>query len=176
MKKPMSCFVSTLSLLVFLSLTIAACGRSIVQSTAAPAPSPARDPVNQVYALTWSPSGTELATGGKNGVIQIWNTRSKTLLLTARQRFGEVYALAWSPNGKYLASAGQDQTVHLWNITTGQQVFAYRSRFSTGGVLALAWSPGGKYLAAGTSIGIGQVWDTTTHTLVAAFSNFTCKF
>ncbi len=57
--------------------------------------------------------------------------------------------------------------MHLWNTTTGQQVFAYRSRFSTGEVLAVAWSPDGTYLAAGNNVGIGQVWDTTAHTLVA---------
>jgi WD40 repeat protein len=76
-----------------------------------------------VYALAWAPEGIRLALGTKHGDIQLWNTRSKTLLLTAKQRFGEVYALAWSPDGKYLASGGQDQTVHLWNTTTGQQAF-----------------------------------------------------
>jgi eukaryotic-like serine/threonine-protein kinase len=87
-----------------------------------------------VYALAWAPEGIRLALGTKHGDIQLWNTRSKTLLLTAKQRFGEVYALAWSPDGKYLASGGQDQTVHLWNTTTGQQAFTYRSRESQGEV------------------------------------------
>src|SRR6266851_2153898 len=121
MRKPPTFFVTTLSILLFLSLACTACGRNTVYSSAGTAPSPARDPVTQVYALTWA------------------------------------------PDGKRLASGGQDQSVHLWNTTTGRQVFAYRSRFSTGGVLALAWSPNGKYLAAGTSVGIGQVWDTTMH-------------
>ena len=138
MRNPTSFFVTTLSILVFLSLVCAACGRNTVYSSAGTALSPARDPVNQVYTLAWAPDGARLALGTKNGDIQVWNTRSKILLLSADQRFGEVYALAWSPDGTYLASGGQDQTVHLWNTTTGQQVFAYRSRFSTGEVLALA--------------------------------------
>jgi eukaryotic-like serine/threonine-protein kinase len=116
--------------------------------------------------------GTRLALGTKYGGIQVWNTRNKTLLLSTAQRFGEVYALAWSLDGKYLASGGQDQSVHQWNTATGQQGFAYHSRFSTGEVLALAWSPDGTYLAEDLNVGIGQVWDTTAHTLVAAFSNF----
>ncbi len=137
----------------------------------APAPSPTGDPVNPVYALAWSPTGTELATGGKNGVIQLWTSKNKTLLLTAEQRFGEVYTLAWSPAGTRLAFASQDFTVHLWNPTTGQQVTAYRSAFSAGAVLALAWSPDGKYLASGSTDGIVQVWETSTHRLVLAGSN-----
>src|SRR5215469_5098932 len=175
MRNPPSFFVWTVSVLVFLSLAFAACRSSTVLSITtfrAPAPSPARDPVNQVYALAWAPDGTHLALGTRTGDIQLWNARSKILLLTTEQRFGEVYALSWSPDGTYLASGGQDQTVHVWNTTTGQQVGAYRSHFSTGEVLALTWSPNGKYLASGSNDGIGQVWDTTTHTLLAAFSNF----
>ncbi len=162
MRKPTSIFVSILSILLFLSLTLAACGGSSGLSTVATPPSLSGDPVNQVYALAWSPNGTELATGGKNGVIQFWNSKSKTLLLTAEQRFGEVYALAWSPAGTRLASGGQDFTVHLWNPTTGQQVAAYRSAFSTGEVLAVAWSPDGKYLASASQDQTVQVWDALT--------------
>ncbi len=39
MRKPTSFFVSTLSLLLFLSLTFAACGGSTVDSSVAPSPS-----------------------------------------------------------------------------------------------------------------------------------------
>jgi WD40 repeat protein len=87
MRKTTSFFVATLTILVFLSGAFAACGWSTVQSSAGPAPSPARHPVNQVYALAWAPDGTHLALGTKSGDIQLWNTRSKTLLLTtARHR------------------------------------------------------------------------------------------
>jgi hypothetical protein len=48
------------------------------------------------------PDGRQLALGIKHDDIQVWNTRSKTPLLTAAQRFGEVYALAWSLPGLWL--------------------------------------------------------------------------
>jgi WD40 repeat protein len=132
MRKPPSFFVATGSILFVLSFTLAACEGSAVQSSADPAPSSTRSPVNQVYTLAWAPDGIRLALGTKHGDIQLWDTRSKTLLRTAKQRFGEIYALAWSPDGKELASGGQDQAVHLWDTTTGQQTFAYRSRESQG--------------------------------------------
>ena len=122
MRKPTSFFISTMSILMFLGLTFAACGRSTVQSSAAPAPSPARDAVNQVYALAWAPDGARLALGSKNGDIQVCNTRSKTLLLTAEQRFGAVYALAWSPDGKLIASVVGGSIVQLWHATRGKQI------------------------------------------------------
>src|SRR2546423_3728074 len=172
MRKPTSFFVWTVSILVFLSLTFTACGSSTLPASAGPAALPAHSPVNQVYALAWSPDGARLALGTRHGDIQVWNTRSQTLLLTIAQPFGEVYALAWSPDGMHLASGGQDQSAHVWNPTTGQQVGTYRSHYSRGEVLALAWSPDGQRLASGNNFGIGQVWKTTTHTLVAAFSNF----
>src|SRR5260370_42559556 len=97
MRKPTPFFVSTLSLLLFLSLTFAACGRSSVPSSARAAPS--GDPVNQVYALAWPPNGTDLATGGKNGGIQVWNTKSTTLRGAPDKRLGGRCALARRPRG-----------------------------------------------------------------------------
>jgi WD40 repeat protein len=80
----------------------------------------------------------------------------------ARDPVTLVYALAWAPDGARLASGGQDQAVHLWNTTTGRQVFAYRSRFSTGGVLALAWSPDDKQIASVSAGGVVHLWNATT--------------
>src|SRR5258708_17114968 len=170
MRKPTPFFVSSLVLLFLPILVFASGGRRSVPSSAGTAPW--GDPVNQVYALAWSPKGTALATGGKNGVIQVWNTKSKPLLAAPEKRFGGVYALAWSPDGTRLASGGQDQIIHLWNPMTGKQLVTYRSTFSTGAVLAVAWSPDGSYLASGSNNGLVQVWDTRTHMLVLAYSNF----
>jgi WD40 repeat protein len=72
MRKPTSFFVSTLSLLVFLSLTFAACGRSTIPASAALAPSPVRDPVNQVYALAWAPDGNYIASASKDQTVHVW--------------------------------------------------------------------------------------------------------
>src|SRR6266849_4729777 len=132
MRKPPTFFVTTLSILLFLSLACTACGRNTVYSSAGTAPSPARDPVTQVYALAWAPDGARLALGTKNGDIQVWNTRSKTLLLTAEQRFGAVYALAWSPDGKLIASVGGGSIVQLWHATTGKQIALLHVRRSRG--------------------------------------------
>src|SRR5215471_16888649 len=60
MRKPTSFCVRTLSILMFLSLACAACGRNTVQSAAGAARAPARDPVTQVYALAWAPDGARL--------------------------------------------------------------------------------------------------------------------
>ncbi len=68
-------------------------GNTSICSAVASAPSPARGPVNQVYALAWAPDGIRLALGAKNGDIQVWNTKSQPVLLAARQRFGEVFVL-----------------------------------------------------------------------------------
>ncbi len=71
MRKPLFFFVTRVSMLVFLSLAFAGCGRNTIQSSTDPAPSPTLDPVNQVYALAWLPDGTRLASGGQDQVVHL---------------------------------------------------------------------------------------------------------
>jgi len=160
MRKPTSFFITTLSILVFLSLAFAACGRNTTQSSDASTPSTSRDAVNQVYALAWAPDGVRLALGTKHGDIQVWNTRSKTLLLSAEQRFGAVYALAWSPDGHYLASASKDQTVQVWQAMTGKLLLTYHGHKSE--VTKVSWSPDGQQIASVSDGSVVQLWNVTT--------------
>src|SRR6266513_2167141 len=106
MRKPTSFFVWTLSILVFLSLTFTACGSSTLPASAGPAALPAHSPVNQVYALAWSPDGMHLASGGQDQSAHVWNPTTGQQVGTYRSHYsrGEVLALAWSPDGQRLAS------------------------------------------------------------------------
>jgi len=151
----------------WLLLLLAACSSPAVDSAPASAqfaitrlqgssPAPCCGQANQVYALAWSPDGKHLATGEKNGKIQVWSTTMHAPLITCQRSSGEVYAVAWSPDGKRLASGGMDTSIQIWDAETGKQLFTYRSFLSRGEVLAVAWSPDGKYLASGSNDGIAN--------------------
>jgi WD40 repeat protein len=164
MRKPTSFFVLTMSIYLFLSLIFASCGRNTLDSPTGTHPSLARKAVNQVYALAWSPNGTKLATGGKNGVIQVWNTTIHTLLATAETHAGEMYALAWSPDGKYLATGSWDGTVQVWEALTGKLLRTYHGH--TAEVWNVSWSPKGKLIASVGEGGVVQIWNAITGTPV----------
>ena len=98
-----------------------------------------------VYAVTFSPDGSLLASVGADQYVMVWN--SLTWELVKRLKAGPVRILAFSPNRSLLATAGDDGAISLWNTeswTISETVPAYDR-----GIRALAFSPDGALLATG---------------------------
>ena len=83
----------------------------------------------EVCGLKWSPDGTQLASGGNDNVLNIWDGVTAGSSATARHRLTQhtaaVKALAWCPWQKgTLASGGgtADRCIRFWNTTTGAQL------------------------------------------------------
>ncbi len=100
-----------------------------------------------VNTVAFSPDGSRIASGGKDGTVRIWNTDTGTEILK-RQAHGEfVHKLVFSPDGKWLATCGgDDKTAKMWNATTGELVHTTKH---PGYVANLAFSPDGSQIAVG---------------------------
>jgi WD40 repeat protein len=72
-------------------------------------------PEGYPLAVTFSPDGETLASGGKDNRVRLWNYRSGELLQTL-EHFGPVKAVVFSPDGKTLVSGSEDQTVKIWRL------------------------------------------------------------
>ncbi|MGR6918730.1 NACHT and WD repeat domain-containing protein [[Actinomadura] parvosata] len=95
------------------------------------------------YAVAFSPDGTRLATGGRDGYTRLWDTASRRQVgdpLTNRRFWNE--RLAFSPDGRTLAAADTDGQVWLWDPTAHRQLGA-----AMPGTYDVAFSPDGKTLA-----------------------------
>lgn len=114
----------------------------------------------ELSCLALSSDGTQLAVGGWDKQIELWNTQGRRLLRKRRLLGHEasVSAVAFSPDGKRLASAGFDKTVRVWDIQTGQHrpvgtngPVRQEGQNGPDGTLtnALMFSPDGTRLAAG---------------------------
>lgn len=73
----------------------------------------------RVCALTYSPDGKRLASGGEDKKVRIWDSFTGTVRTALKGHRGCAYALAYSPDGKYLASGGGHSELALWGLKTG---------------------------------------------------------
>ncbi|KAG0037192.1 ubiquitin-protein transferase activating protein [Podila clonocystis] len=96
---------------------------------------------NEVCGLTWRGDGAQLASGGNDNLVNIWDSRTTTApKFTKTNHTAAVKALAWCPwQNNLLASGGgtADKQIHFWNTTTGARV----NSLNTGSqVTSIVWS------------------------------------
>jgi WD40 repeat protein len=108
-------------------------------------------------SLAWSPDGTQLVTGGDDGVVRAWDAASGEPRLALRGHTSIVNAVDWSANGRWLASGGSDNVTRLWDAASGELVQELESE--GGRVNAVAFAPAGGQLAAGGFFRIVQIWE-----------------
>jgi serine/threonine protein kinase len=130
-------------------------------SSATDTPTPAPSiPVVAVYGLAWSPDGKEIASGGADSAVAIWNILTSKQAFIINTDFATINAVAWSPNGKYIATAGDKSEIQIWNASSATQAALYQGAFA--GINTLAWSPDSKYLALALTNGAVQLVNAAT--------------
>ncbi|PHH82322.1 hypothetical protein CDD82_6358 [Ophiocordyceps australis] len=97
---------------------------------------------SEVCGLEWRSDGAQLATGGNDNLVSIWDARSLSVpKFTKTNHKAAVKALAWCPwNHNLLATGGgdADKHIHFWNSTSGARV---NSIYTGSQVTSLRWSP-----------------------------------
>lgn len=94
----------------------------------------------EVCGLKWSPDGQQLASGGNEGNVFVWNQNITTPQFRFCEHEAAVKALAWSPHKRGLLASGggtADKCLRMWNTATGS-LLANVCTFSQ--VCCLAWS------------------------------------
>jgi cell division cycle protein 20 (cofactor of APC complex) len=83
----------------------------------------------EICGLKWNPSGTQLASGGNDNLLNVWDfkrqSRECTPTLVITQHKAAVKAIAWNPvHTGILASGGgtADKSLKLWNVAAGELV------------------------------------------------------
>ena len=109
-----------------------------------------------VLAVTYSPDGRFLATGGSNGEIKIWSADDYREIFCCRGHKHWIMALDFSPDSQFLASASDDYTVKLWEVSTGKCLQTYLGH--TDSVNAVKFSPDGTILASAAQDASIRLW------------------
>ncbi|MBI3409325.1 MAG: WD40 repeat domain-containing protein [Planctomycetes bacterium] len=100
-----------------------------------------------VACLAVSPNGKELASGGTDGAVIVWNLDEGQAKRTFKGHKGAVQCIAFVPDTPLVASGGADGSVRFWDATTGKEGRQAQSNVHPGGVTALAFFPENPFYA-----------------------------
>lgn len=95
---------------------------------------------NEVCGLEWSPDGSQLASGGNDNLVQVWDVGQASPRYSFCEHRSAVKALAWCPWKQGLLATGggsQDRQIRTWNTITGSAVSITHAEAQ---VSSLVWS------------------------------------
>lgn len=131
------------------------------------------------WALACSPDGKQIAVGGVNKMVDVWDTVQSRRLAQLRGHNAEITSLSYSPDGRLLASTSSDRTVQL-HSTTEMSLTASSSlpkcialHGHSGDAMSAAFSPDGRTLATSGSDRTIRFWDLRTGEAVGLLSGHT---
>ncbi len=101
-----------------------------------------------VYAVTFSPDGKWIATGGWDQSIRLWDRSTGKHVRTLLGHRGFVRGLAFRPDSKQLISCSEDKSLRLWDVASGRELAAFHGHM--GFVHCVAFSPDGARAASGS--------------------------
>jgi WD40 repeat protein/serine/threonine protein kinase len=110
-----------------------------------------------VLRVAFSPDGTQIATGCRDGTVRIWDTKTSSVLHTLTYESPIIRALAYSPDGRQLAVAHHDGVVRVWKAKTGESMATLRGH--TEHVWQVAFSGDGRMLASASQDRSVRLWD-----------------
>jgi WD40 repeat protein len=114
-----------------------------------------------VNCAAFSPDGTLVVTGGRNGVVQVWKVSASKPMLKLGGFTSWVSAIAVSPDSKTLAAGTRTGRIRVFDLPSGKERLAIDA-FPNRLVLSLEISPDSKTLASGGFTQTAILWDLAT--------------
>lgn len=122
---------------------------------------------NAVYSVAGAPDGAEVAVGGLDGSLAIWDVMARRLKFQI-QTNGYPCLAAYSPREKILAATDEKGQVRLWRRTPNVSFRLLEGPARR--ICDLAFSSDGRRLAGLEMIGKVWVWDMETQKVLASFA------
>lgn len=132
---------------------------------------------SEVCGLKWSYDDRELASGGNDNQLLVWNQHSTQPVLKFSEHTAAVKAIAWSPHQHGLLASGggtADRCIRFWNTATNTPLHCY----DTGSqVCNLAWSKNVNELVSTHGFSQNQiiVWRYPTMAKLATLTGHTMR-
>jgi serine/threonine protein kinase len=106
--------------------------------------------------VSFSPDGTEIASGTYRGTVEMWKVSDWRKTLTLSVENWLVRDVAYSPDGAFIASGMEDGSITLWETSSGNELFTLAEHDDA--VVRVIFSPDGQRLVSGSLDGTVKVW------------------
>lgn len=111
-----------------------------------------------ITAVSFNPKDENIiATGSKDGILQLWNKSGKSLVKRNTKR--NIHTLNFSPNGNIIATGSKDGSVKIWNSSKLQFIEELPGCHSKAPINSLSFDRDANYLVTGGSDGRLCLWN-----------------
>ena len=119
---------------------------------------------------TFSPDGTTLAIGRKDGNVEFWDTNTRKRKMILDRTTANLSVIKFSSDGSILVVATEGM-FEFWDTTTGKQTATYPKPGINPSVLAI--SKDGSMLAGGEYEGKVNLWNINTGAHISSMGHHT---
>jgi WD40 repeat protein len=105
--------------------------------------------------LRFNAAGTQVATGGADKTLRIWDVAKKTAIRTLGPKADAIRAVMFSPDGNQIAAAAGN-VVTVWTLGDGKEI---ASLAHPAPVRSLGWSQNGQRLVTGCDDKQSRLWE-----------------
>ena len=114
------------------------------------------DQPGQILTASFAPVGPLVATGGRDDLAMVWDSRDGSKRHQTIAHGGDVTELAWSPRADLIATASSDNGGRVFRADTG--VLSTFLGAHSNQVVGIAFSPDGGAIATASIDGSARIW------------------
>jgi WD40 repeat protein len=123
-------------------------------------------------AVTYSPDGAWLASGGGDALVKVWQPGNKQPVRQMIGHVSTVTSVAYSPDGTLIVSGSADSTIKLWNVSAGRMVYSIKADTT---VASVAFSPDGQTIASGDYANKVRLWQASNGREIKTLTGHTSR-
>lgn len=110
-----------------------------------------------VITCACSPNGSTFLSGGEDGTLRLWDSRTGQPIWTLAGHAGPVLSCAYAPDGSAILSGSVDRTIKVWDAASGRERATLSGHAAP--VTALAMLPEGRVAISGSTDSTIRIWD-----------------